>query len=150
MRRTVPIRVRLRPALVDGQKTTTTEVQLFESERDALAKAATKIGYDTEGKATAGFGQKTGLSTFLRKCAFAAAYDYVEPGSDPADGVETAATAGGCGVGEWIRIVALAAIEASDLPRQIEHARAALEGGKLDAAPADETPAKRKRASKKK
>jgi mRNA-degrading endonuclease toxin of MazEF toxin-antitoxin module len=105
MKRSSPVRVRLVPA-TEGAPI---EVVFSDDERAEVEQVSGDLG----------------ISTFIRNLGVFAAQD--EPGQTPAELIQAGAASAGMRVGEWLRIVTLAAIGYSDLAKHIEHARASLE-----------------------
>lgn len=104
MRRSSPVRVRLVPA-AEGAPI---EVIFTDEERTAVEQACGELG----------------VSTWIRTTGVFAAQD--EKGVTPKELIEAAAEHAGMRVGEWLRVVCLAAIEHSPLAQQIAHARASM------------------------
>ena len=113
MRRHHHIRIRLAPA-TEG---TGTEVTLTQAERDSLEHAIETSGY------------QRGLSSFLRDIALLGAAPYLPESRTLEDAIIAAAKDSSMSTGEWIRVVALAAIGASDLYVQIARAKKAWDDG---------------------
>lgn len=100
------IRVRLSPA-VEGQAA---QVSLTAAEKEAIKHAAVEIGYPP----------RWGISSFVRDCGVAASADYYLPedGEAVAPMLERAATASGCKVGAWLRLIVLEVIGLSTAHRE--------------------------------
>lgn len=131
MRRNQPVRVRLAPPTESAG----VEVVLSEAEYAALKEAMERSGYLIRPNKPKRSG-RLGLSSFVRDIVTFAAWEYVLPTGKYYDerlsfeeAIFAAAAAASQGPGEWMRVVSLAAVGASDLEQQVALARAAWERG---------------------